>query len=284
MGNCTKDFSGSLRKRNIQNKKIFICCQINFILDETANIGGALRTEQADVLSLHQGLELLFAMHPAGILTTHGFVVGVYRSPQGGLYLFDSHSRNELGLQVAEGTAVLMQFSDLQQLTDHLLSVYGGSDDHNQVYTVMGLELDLTPSAETEPVCQVDPERARVTLSEDAQAVADSEPHAVGAAATARAQASTLPCNLPEDEGRPLVGVRLSMDDDLHEIPERQADATGQQGEDSLAQDPNVAVSAGYQGLVELRPVGAAPPQRSPPRTPPPQQQHDEVATVQRGM
>lgn len=85
----------------------------------------------------------------------------------------------------------------VKQLADHLLRAYGGSDNHNQAYTIMGLELE--PCAETAAVRQANEECARPTLSQDphpledgAAATAESGTHAASAAATANFQVSTL--------------------------------------------------------------------------------------------
>ena len=49
-------------------------------------------------------------------------------------YLFDSHRRDERGLNAADGTSVLMKFRDLYELEKYLQEAYLEYRDRQQVY------------------------------------------------------------------------------------------------------------------------------------------------------
>ena len=61
-------------------------------------------------------------------------------------YLFDSHSRNEREVSIADGTSVFMKFSDLFEIENCIQVAYLESRARHQAYFKMS-DLNMTDSA-----------------------------------------------------------------------------------------------------------------------------------------
>jgi len=67
-----------------------------------------------------------------GIVTSNLYSMGICKFANN-YYLFDSHSRNHLGLLTDDGKACLIEFLNIRQMSEHLLKIF---INHFDFYTL----------------------------------------------------------------------------------------------------------------------------------------------------
>ena len=103
--------------------------------------------QDSGAVSLLHALDQRLQSHHYGILTVGEYSSSVIRS-EGTLYLFDSHSRDQLGFPVLDGHALLLQFSSTQHLTHYI------NELSEKLFNLNGVDaiLEITPSDQSQTV------------------------------------------------------------------------------------------------------------------------------------
>ncbi|XP_062570615.1 uncharacterized protein LOC134232646, partial [Saccostrea cucullata] len=74
--------------------------------------------------NLKEGIELLFTRYNQGLIIVGGICSAIYVDDKNCPVFFDSHSHGEDGLSCADGRAIKITFSDIDQLVDYMFAFY----------------------------------------------------------------------------------------------------------------------------------------------------------------
>ena len=98
---------------------------------------------------LHVALMNSFAIEKYALLILQGYVMAVIRDIDTGYYVFDSHSRNFVGMPDPSGTAIVMKFSNIIELGDYLHSL--SHELNSKCYEIVPVRLkEVSEETETE--------------------------------------------------------------------------------------------------------------------------------------
>ena len=98
---------------------------------------------------LHVALMNSFAIEKYALLILQGYVMAVVRDIDTGYYVFDSHSRNFVGMPDPSGTAIVMKFSNIIELGDYLHSL--SHELNSKCYEIVPVRLkEVSEETETE--------------------------------------------------------------------------------------------------------------------------------------
>lgn len=111
---------------------------------------------------------------------TADYSIAVHRSPDGRVWVFDSHARDAFrGRPASNGKAVLVRLNGIAELVEHVKALYGSQ--HNRRYTLTPVVLQEDARPETGPVV------IQGTISQDHFSFPESSRGRQGAAMSAAA-------------------------------------------------------------------------------------------------
>lgn len=92
------------------------------ICAEEGAVYGNLFSKSIGCPDFSDGLQRFFRTNDAGVVTTQGMSVAMWRQPGGGFFYFDSSSCAENGIRCANGMACLMRFKCMNEMRELFLS------------------------------------------------------------------------------------------------------------------------------------------------------------------
>ena len=130
-------------------------CDLN---DSDALFGTCFNTDMEN-LSLSEALQKAFESHNAALIICAGQAFSVFLDCSGQFCYFDSHSRNVIGEQSSEGTAIIMRFPTLHQLQSQIFRLVRslGNEGGSMRYELQPLQIHRSDEIDTvSRVCTTD--------------------------------------------------------------------------------------------------------------------------------